>query len=464
MARIEPRGNSFRFIVYDGYDADGNQITHKTTWKPAPGMTKKQAEKEARRQAALYEDRVKRGLLLDCSMKFADFAEKWFKEYAEQQLKPKTIAHYRALIPRINKSIGHISLDKLQPLHLQAFYNELRKEGIRRDQRAQSKIDLTAIRKEQKLTKVKLSAAASLGVATIDAAELGKAISQESAKAICNALGLKYDEAFETVGKSTLSDKTIRSHHALISSILEKAVKWNILLNNPAKRAEAPRMERKTPQYLDEDGARDLLNALTNEDEQKQLMVTLLILFGMRRGELLGLKWQDIDFEKETITINQTIQYLPGKGVFESTTKTTTSQRTVKAAPYTLQMLRRHQAWQAAERLKAGDRWTDHGYLFTRYNGEPIQPDFFTSWFKDFVRRNNLPDIHVHSLRHTSATLLIADGTPLTTVAQRLGHANAGTTTKIYAHAIQSADAAAAAALENKLLNSVKDQSKTNLA
>ena len=158
MARIEPRGNSYRFIVYDGYDADGNQITHKTTWKPAPGMTKKQAEKEARRQAELFEDRIKRGLLVDSSMKFADFAEKWFKEYAEQQLKPKTIAHYRALI---NKSIGHISLEKLQPLHLQAFYNELRKEGIRHDQRAQSKIDLTAIRKEQKLTKVKLSAAAS---------------------------------------------------------------------------------------------------------------------------------------------------------------------------------------------------------------------------------------------------------------------------------------------------------------
>lgn len=464
MATIQKRNNTYQIAVSTGYDLQGKQIRKTMTWKPAPGMTKKQIEKELNRQKALFEDRVNRGLLLDGSIKFADFAEKWFKEYAEQQLKPKTLAHYRALIPRINQSIGHISLDKLQPLHLQAFYNELRKEGIRRDQRAKSKIDLTAIRKEQKLTKVKLSAAASLGVTTIDAAELGKTVSRQSAESICKALGLQYDEAFEPVGKDTLSDKTIRSHHALILSILEKAVKWNILLTNPAKRAEAPRMERRTPQYLDENGARDLLDALDSEDIQKQVMVKLLMLFGMRRGELLGLKWQDIDFERETITINQTIQYLPGKGVFESTTKTTSSQRTVKAAPYTLQMLRQYQAWQAAERLKAGDRWTDHGYIFTRYNGEPIQPDYFTSWFKDFVRRNNLPDIHVHSLRHTSATLLIADGTPLTTVAQRLGHANAGTTTKIYAHAIQSADAAAAEALESKLLTGVNGRSKINLA
>lgn len=464
MATIIERNGAFRITVSAGYDLQGKQIRKTMTWKPALGMTKKQIEKELNRQTVMFEDRAKRGLVLDSSIKFADFAEKWFKEYAEQQLKPKTLAHYRALIPRINQSIGHISLDKLQPLHLRAFYNELEKDGIRRDQRAQSKIDLSAIRKEQKLTKVKLSAAASLGVTTIDAAELGKPVSRQSAEAICNALGLQYGEAFETVGKSTLSDKTIRSHHALISSILEKAVKWNILLTNPAKRAEAPRMQRRTPQYLDETGARDLLEALDNEDIQKQAMVKLLMLFGMRRGELLGLKWQDIDFEKETITINQTIQYLPGKGIFESSTKTTTSQRTVKAAAYTMQMLRQYQAWQAAERLKAGDRWTDHGYIFTRYNGEPIQPDYFTSWFKDFVRRNNLPDIHVHSLRHTSATLLIADGTPLTTVAQRLGHANAGTTTKIYAHAIQSADAAAAEALESKLLTGVNGRNKSNLA
>ena len=459
MPTIEQRGDTYRITVSAGYDLQGKQIRKKMTWKPAPGMTKKQIEKELNRQAVMFEERAKRGLVLDGSIRFADFAEKWFKEYAEQQLKPQTLAHYRALIPRINQSIGHIQLDKLQPLHLRAFYNELEKEGIRNDKRCKSRVDLKAIRKTKPIKKVKLAEVTGLGTSTLDAAEHGETVTLQTAEKISAALGLNLKDAFDFVGKTTLSDKTIRAHHALISSILEKAVKWNVIYDNPAKRAEPPKMQRKTPPYLDETGARELLTALENEGIQWQVMIKLLVFFGLRRGELIGLNWSDIDFEKQTITINRTIQYLPEKGVFESTTKTTSSERTLKAAPYTLQMLRQYQAWQAAERLKAGDRWTDHGYLFTRFDGSPVQPGHLSSWFKSFVRKNNLPDIHIHSLRHTSATLLIADGTPLTTVAHRLGHADAGTTTKIYAHAIQSADAAAAEALENKLLGTVTRQS-----
>ena len=463
MATTQERNGAYQIVVSAGYDLNGKQIRKTMTWKPEPGMTKKQIEKELNKQAVMFEERVSRGVLLDDTIRFADFAEKWFKEYAEQQLKPKTIAHYRALIVRINQSIGHIPLCKLQPLHLNAFYGELKKDGIRRDKRCKSIVDLQAIRKEKKLTKTKLSADAAVAVSTIDAAENGQTISLQSADKLCRALGIKPDTAFVPVGKTTLSDKTIRSHHALISSILEKAVKWNVLSDNPAKRIEAPHMERKTAPYLDEIGARDLLAALENEGTQQQTIIKMLLFFGLRRGELLGLKWSDIDFEKQTLTINRTIQELPEKGIFETTTKTTSSERTLKAAPFTMQMLRQYQAWQAAERLKAGDLWQDHGYLFTRYNGQPLHPDYLTSWFKGFIRRNNLPpDIHLHSLRHTSATLLIADGTPLTTVAHRLGHANVGTTTKIYAHAIQSADAAAAEALESKLLGNVQPQS--NLA
>ncbi len=462
MATTEKRGNSYRITAFGGYDLNGKQIKKHLTWKPEPGMTKKQIEKELNRQKVMFEERVRRGTVLDDSIRFADFAEKWFKEYAEQQLKPKTLAHYRALIVRINQSIGHIALGKLQPLQISAFYRELEKENIRKDARVQCKIDLKALRAERKLTKAALATDSGLSLATLDAAEKKQHIARQSAEKICSTLSLQLQDTFEQVGKTTLSDKTIRSHHALISSILEKAVKWNVLLDNPAKRTEPPKMQRKAPPCLDEFGARDLLAALENEGTQQQVMIKMLLFFGLRRGELLGLKWSDIDFEKQTITINRTIQALPEKGVFETTTKTTSSERVLKATQNTMQMLRQYQAWQAAERLKAGDLWHDHNYLFTRYNGEPLRPDYLTGWFKKFIKRNNLPDIHVHSLRHTSATLLIADGTPLTTVSHRLGHANAGTTMKIYAHAIQSADAAAAAALESKLLGTIQPQS--NLA
>lgn len=94
-----------------------------------------------------------------------------------------------------------------------------------------------------------------------------------------------------------------------------------------------------------------------------------------------------------------------------------------------------------------GDQWQTSDRLFTAWDGAPIRPDVITAWFHKFVTKNGLPPIHIHSLRHMNATLLIAAGTSLTTVAARLGHANSTTTSKIYAHVIQSADAAASAAI-----------------
>ena len=462
MATIEKRGNSYRITAYAGYNLKGKQIKRHLTWTPAPGMTKKQIEKELNRQMTLFEERVKHGQVLDGNIRFADFAEKWFKEYAEPQLKPRTVAGYRNLMPRTVQCIGHIPLEKLQPLHLTEFYHELEKDGIAGNARFVASVNIKEIRAKKNMKKVTLRKAAGITDSTLDKVEHGESVSKETAEKVCTALGLKLDKAFHRVGNTALSDRRVRSYHAFVSSVLEKAVKWNVIYDNPARRVEPPKQSKIEAPYLDEDGARQLLEALEDEDPQHNVMIHLLLLFGMRRAELLGLKWENIDFEKNTISIKQTIHYLPERGIFEDTTKTAGSERTLKAAPYTMQLLRQHQVWQTTERLKVGDLWNDHGYVFTKYNGEPIHPDTLSGWFRSFIKRHNLPPIHLHSLRHTSATLLIADHTPLTTVAARLGHANTNTTTKIYAHAIQSADAAAAEALEGKLLGTFKKQS--NLA
>lgn len=127
----------------------------------------------------------------------------------------------------------------------------------------------------------------------------------------------------------------------------------------------------------------------------------------------------------------------------------------MKVSDDAITMLRTWRVEQAKERLRIGDQWEDHNRLFTAWNGAPIRPDVITSWFHSFVMKNDLPEIHFHSLRHTNATLLIAAGTNLTTVAARLGHADTTTTSKIYAHAIKSADQAAAEALQD-ILHPVK--------
>ena len=210
-------------------------------------------------------------------------------------------------------------------------------------------------------------------------------------------------------------------------------------------------MEHKEARYLDEEQAARLMEALESADIQNRTMIKLLLYTGMRRGELCGLTWEDIDFEKSVIHIRRSSLYLADKGIFEDETKNATSRRSIKVPADAMQALRAFRAWQRRQALQLGDQWQASGRVFTAWNGAPIHPDTISGWFARFIRENNLPDISLHSLRHTNATLLIAAGTNLQTVAARLGHASVTTTGKIYAHAIQSADAAAAETLQDLL-------------
>ena len=181
-------------------------------------------------------------------------------------------------------------------------------------------------------------------------------------------------------------------------------------------------------------------------------MITLLLLLtGMRREEAMGLEWKDIDFDRSLIHIMRTSQYVAHKGILTGNTKTISSERVIKVPQTLIEDLKYYREWQNKERDKVGDRWEDHDRLFTQWNGRPMSPQTYTSWFKKFIENTDLPKIVPHSLRHTNATLQIANNVPLTTVANRLGHATPATTTTVYSHAIKSADAAAAQILEDIL-------------
>ena len=142
------------------------------------------------------------------------------------------------------------------------------------------------------------------------------------------------------------------------------------------------------------------------------------------------------------------MQYLPEKGVFEEETKNTSSMRSIKVGQDLIDILNEFQDWQESEREQAGEFWSESGKIFTAKDGRPINPGTVTSWFHNFVESNNLPQISIHGLRHTNASIMISSGVPITTTAKRLGHSTAATTSKIYAHAIASADAVAASAIQ----------------
>lgn len=456
MASIKRRGGSFLIRCYDGYDQNGKQIERTMTWKIPAGMSDKRAEKEALHQAALFEEKVRTGQSAEQKIKFADFADKWMTDYAEVQLRPKTVKRYKGLMERIKPAIGHIYLDRLRPTHLTAFYKDL--TNVRKVSTYIINIDLKAYLKAHKITQTKLAADADVCTGTIKSIITGNSASEETAESISAALKLDMNKLFKPSGEpQPLSGQTILHYHRLISVVLQTAVEWQYIPANPAERVKPPKATNQEAEYLDDQQAIRLLELLQGQPIYYKTAVEVLLFTGMRRGELMGLVWSDIDFANNTITIQRSLQYLPEMGVFKDETKTKSSHRVIKVPSSAISSLRSYRTWQKMTFIKNGQPWHESCQVFVTQNGTPMHPDTLTSWFRDFIRTTDLPQIHIHSLRHTNATLQIANGVSVTTVAGNLGHSNANTTTKVYAHAIQSAAAASAEMMDN-LLKPTKKQ------
>lgn len=449
MATVTKRGNSYSIRVSDGYRSSNDQIRKNFTWTPPAGLTEKQEEKELAKQISKYEDLVKTGRVADGNIKFEAFADKWLDLHAEKQLAPKTVFGYRKLLVRVNEAIGHVRLDRLQPAQLIEFYNNLSEAGVREDTKYKATAKLAEAVEAAKLNGSQLARKASIGNSTAQIALSGGNISRKSAESITKALEAKLSDLFTPVEiASNLSGNSILHYHRVISSILSTAVEWQIITANPAERVRAPRAEPIEAKYLDEVEAKQVIKLLDPEPIQYRTMITLLMLTGLRRGELCGLKWSDIDFEKHLLSVRRAIQYLPQKGLFETEPKRG-SKRVIKLSILAVRLLLEYRNAQTSEKEACGDQWLDNDLVFTRWNGSFFNPDDLTSWFHAFIQSHNLSKATPHSLRHTNATLMIAAGTDLRTVSKRLGHAQTSTTSNIYAHAIRSADEAAAEAIED---------------
>lgn len=394
MATARLRGKSYEIRVFCGLDEKGKRLYKYTHWTPDTNMTPKQIEKEVERQKILFENRVKKGEAVDGNVRFRDFAQRWMTEYAKPKLAPKTIARYKGLLTRINIAIGHLKLSDIRPMHLNAFYKNLAEPGVCKRNR--------------------------------------------------------YDEEGNVIHMG-LSPKSILEHHRLISKILNTAVRWELINNNAARRADPPSVPYQERKCLDVEEVKRMLFLLHGEPVQYRVMITLLVYTGMRRGELCGLEWKDIDFEHSTLTISRSSQYIGNKQLITKDPKTKAGIRKLSMSATISTLLSDYQRWQEKEKEKVGDQWIETGRLFTQWNGKPIYPDTLTAWFPDFLKRHGLPKVTLHSLRHSNATLMIAEGTDIRTVSNRLGHAQTSTTLNIYTHALKSRDQEAAKMLDMAL-------------
>jgi integrase len=452
MATITKRNNTYLFRVSVGIDGNGTRMRKCTTWTPPSGMTPKQADKEAKHQAALFEEKCLTGQVLDGGMRLNDFIDIWLASYAEPQLRPKTIDRYKQLLPRIQQALGNMKLDKIQPHHLNMFYKNLAEGGIREDTKYHAVIDLRSIMKEKRINHVVLAELCGICVNTTRTATQGKNIRREKAKKICDVLKIDFKTAFAPCETKPLSAQTRKHHHRLLSVIFNTAVMWGALFANPCARVKPPRVEPKEPKYLDEEQAAALIQASEAQDNfQYQVMIKLLLYTGMRRGECCGLLWSDINFTKSLLSVNKSLLYTTSKGVYFDSTKNFTSYRDIKLPIIAVHLIRDYQKWQENYKYELGSKWIENNCIFPARNGSLINPNSFSQWFGRFVKKYDLPDISPHSLRHTNASLQIAGGVSLPAVAKRLGHSNPTTTSKIYSHAIRSADEAAAEVLQDIL-------------
>ncbi len=464
---------SVSYTVRIDVGSKNNRVRKNFTWEPPPGMTAKRDIDAALKRFVIETERQLQGGIMGGEITVAEFFEQWLTNYCRPNLAPKTTQVYEYFGQRLLSALGHLALNKLRAVHLMEFYSNLAEPGIKKGTlKAVAKPGMADLLGQKQLSVAQLAAASEVAENTIRAAMKGQRIEPDKARRIAAAMGHKYSTVFaETGQEAALSAVSIGKYHRMISSMLETARQWQMIEDNPAKRCRPPKPEQQEPSYLQDEEALALLTMLEAAPLKWQTLFTLLLFSGARRGEVCALRWRDLDMDNQTVDINKSSQVITGLGLIVKAPKNSTSARVIKLPEHVFALLKEYRRWQLAERLRLGDRWPqkihihnakgealtlENDMLFTTIAGQPINPDSVTSWLADFCRKNGLPAIHPHSLRHSNASLLIASGTDIRTVSNRLGHADANTTLRIYSHMVASADAKAADALENALLPQTK--------
>lgn len=408
MASIRKRGNAYRIHVSDGYYPDGRKRVRTATFQPDPTKTDRQNQKALEYFAADFERSVLAGSNFDGEkMTFAELVKEYERKYGERRLQEKTLESYMDLLRvHVLPEIGSQRVARIKTGHLNNLYDKLyheRKDGI----------------------------------------------------------------------QGGYGASTIKRVHGVVSSVFRFAVKSGIIESSPCDNAILPREEIESPSeeiksftveqtgkfldYITQPYAvtrhprnRKEYTQICSVPEQMQIFLKMALLCGCRRSELIALEWSDIDFDKKELSITKATVIVKG-ALITKTTKTKGSNRKISLPSILISDLRQYRQHQREYRLKIGSQWLGDNYIFIQWDGTQMRPETPYKAFKRLLERynetypnNTLPNITLHDLRHTNATLLISENTDIRTVSQRLGHSRTSTTLDIYSHALESKDRAAA--------------------
>jgi len=385
---LEPRGKTVWKIVLElGKDANGKRMRQASTFQGTKGDAEDEMVRLLRKLATgTY--------VANNRMTVAQYLEHWLSSYAKTSVSERTYERYEGIVRQhLTPALGRHKLARLRPLHISAYYAEALEGG-----RVQRK------RKPKK--------------------------------------GEKQPEERPRKG---LSAQTVTHHHRVLREALRQAVRWQMLSVNPVDAVKPPRVERKEIAPLDEGGVRILLKSL--EGARLRTPALLAVGTGLRRGELLGLRWQDVDLKAGRLSVRQNLQTTRSGLIFKSP-KTAKGRRSVSLGGSLLRALKQHKREQAAKRLRMGQVYQDRGLVFCKDDGAPWSPDCFSAeWHKTMKAQGR--QVRFHDLRHTHATLLLRKGIHPKVVSERLGHSTVGITLDTYSHVMPDMQDEAAQKLDS---------------
>lgn len=244
--------------------------------------------------------------------------------------------------------------------------------------------------------------------------------------------------------------RTIRFSHSILRRCLNQAVKLGIIQSNPTAAVSPPKAPHKEMKFLDEAQAQQLIFAAMATGDRYTGLYQLALTTGMRQGELLGLQWKDINWDRKTIHIRRQLSRMPGKPLSFAQLKTRSSVRTIALGDATIAALKQHQQKQLLEREKVGAHWQDYDLVFPTSTGSPTNPsNLYYRSFKLLLKNAELPDIRFHDLRHTAASLMLNHGVPILIVSKRLGHAQPSITLDVYGHIMPNMQKEAASIMDD---------------
>ncbi len=393
MASITPRTNkhgdiiSYRIRVRRGRNLKPYETTYPEKGTEIPTTwSKRKIESEVKKYAAAFEQKCLRGEISTERKTFSEYADYVLDMKEQNGTKHSTLNRYRELMERINDT----DLDGIGHMEL----SKIKPEHLNRFYTTLGK----------------------------------KAKNKQNGK--------------------PLSVKTIFEHHTLISVVLMQAFKEGQVPYNAAQRANPPKKQKHEAECFEVDEISKILDALEDETLEWKAIAHLLIATGARRGEIMGLQWKNVDFDKGSIFLCNNSLWSKQRGVYHGTLKTGEN-RHVSVPSDVMEILREWKADQARQQLRMGADWKNvDGYVFTGFDGKEMNPESVTNWFSGFSKRHGLPHINPHKFRHTQASILINAGMNIVAVSKRLGHKEISTTLNVYSHIMAKADERAADTIE----------------